>query len=476
MSALRVSVLTAAIRNPLVRVAGILGLALTLCIMMFLQSTELKRERSSYLYLISSNNWAASQLQLELERFLSALDRYMIDAPGLDHDTLRTRFDILWSRLPILQTGPETSEFRNVEGSQALLADLGETLASLEPEVMALVDRDVSRYRNIRSALTRFQAPIHSITVELSSGTRAQALFAQIRESQRVADIYLWSMLGAVLLLVLHLALEVLHSSRQARRENAARRAAEAANRAKACFLAMIGHELRTPLNAIIGFSQIQSAEIFGPMPSKYREYADDIYISGKHLLCILNQIMDMAKFDAEKIELMEEEFRPELIMEDTLRMMNTKFIQKGLRISMHCGDANVTLQADPGLFKQIMINILSNAVKFTPCDGSIDVNMAVIDGEFAVAVTDSGPGIPAELQEKVFDPFFQIDQTHARHHDGIGLGLTLVKGLTELHGGQVAITSAPGSGTRIMVRFPAFRVRLAASSPRETEKQAAQA
>lgn len=450
-------------RQARYRIAALLALAFMFLSLLTLQETELRRERAGYNYLLTTNNWAVSQLEFELERFLNALDRNLLGAPDADDGGVLLRFDILWSRLPVLLGAEETAEVRTIDGAVRLIEEFSRTLVSLEPDLAAFVAGGRGRYERIRTALTRWRDPIRTLTMEVYNGDHFRRLADRTRAGYRRAALYQWAMLAVVATLATFLGIEVLRSVRRAHDEKLARRAAEEANHAKSTFLATMSHELRTPLNAIMGFAEIQEREIFGPMPARYHEYARDIHASAAHLLSVLNDILDMARMDAARFALHEEAFDPVAALRSAVRMVGTASAEAGVRLVLTAGLDGLSLRGDERLFRQIVLNLLSNAVKFTPEDGTVDVQLSVDPGgRLSLLVEDTGIGIAADQLPRVTEPFFQADQSYARRHQGTGLGLSLVRGFVELHDGDLRIESTLGVGTRVKVVFPAARVQQA--------------
>ncbi len=239
-----------------------------------------------------------------------------------------------------------------------------------------------------------------------------------------------------------------------------ARREAEHANRAKSEFLANMSHELRTPLNAILGFSEIIERQVYGPLPDeRYRDYAHDINASGHHLLGIINDMLDVSKIEAGKMELSESIFSLGAVLERTLRLVRARAEEAGIAIRKRIDPAMPDLRADEGKFRQILLNLLSNAVKFTPRGGWVAIDAVADAREMIVTIADSGIGIaPADIP-RALQPFGQVDNGLDRKYDGTGLGLPLAKSLVELHGGRLTLASAPGRGTEVRIVFPGRRL-----------------
>jgi two-component system cell cycle sensor histidine kinase PleC len=238
---------------------------------------------------------------------------------------------------------------------------------------------------------------------------------------------------------------------------------ARAAAEAKSNFVANMSHELRTPLNAILGFSELSKNQIFGPLgDERYVEYANDIYYSGSHLLDIINDILDLTKIEAGKMDLDESIVNVCDVIEKTITLMATTAEKAGVGIVLRAEGDVPRILADERCLKQIMLNLLSNAVKFTPLGGvavTVDVKIAVT-GQMAIIVKDSGIGIAPEDIAAALEPFGQVDSTMARRYEGTGLGLPLVKSMVELHGGELKLESELGLGTKITVCLPPERMQ----------------
>lgn len=243
-----------------------------------------------------------------------------------------------------------------------------------------------------------------------------------------------------------------------------ARRRAEAANNSKSQFLATMSHELRTPLNAILGFSEVIKAEVMGPVGTPvYKEYAGNIHDSGRHLLNLINEILDLSRIEAGRYELTEERVELSDVVDDCVRLLKLRADAKRLDISIVAGDRLPAVWADQRALRQICLNLMSNAIKFTPKGGRITVAIAAAPGSGqSLSVKDNGPGIPANEIPKVLQPFGQGTLAHQTAEGGTGLGLSIVQNLIELHGGQFELKSELRKGTEAIVTLPTRRVMLA--------------
>lgn len=240
-----------------------------------------------------------------------------------------------------------------------------------------------------------------------------------------------------------------------------AKEAAENASRAKTEFLANMSHELRTPLNAVIGFSEIMQAEMFGPLgDDRYKDYTNDIVESARHLLNIINDILDVSKAEAGQLELLEGEVDAARVIASSLLLVEERALRDGVTITIAPCDDLPKLFADQRKLIQIFVNLLSNAAKFTPQGGRVEVAVSLAsDGALCFTVSDTGIGMSEEDIVTALVPFGQIDSALSRRYEGTGLGLPLVKAFVELHGGSLDIASVLGEGTRVTVTMPPRRV-----------------
>ncbi|MDE2465273.1 MAG: MASE1 domain-containing protein, partial [Alphaproteobacteria bacterium] len=237
-----------------------------------------------------------------------------------------------------------------------------------------------------------------------------------------------------------------------------AKDAAENANRSKSMFLANMSHELRTPLNAVIGFSEVMKSEMFGPLGhSHYRDYAGLIHDAGSHLLDLINDVLDMSKIEAGKFEIEKQSIDAVSVVEDCLRLMQERARAGGVRLLREIPDRPLMLLADRRAFKQILLNLLSNAVKFTPQEGAVTVTLRrdPLRRTCVLTVRDTGVGIPREAISRLGNPFVQARGGVATTHQGTGLGLALVRALSQMHDGTLRIESDVGAGTLVTVELP---------------------
>ena len=239
----------------------------------------------------------------------------------------------------------------------------------------------------------------------------------------------------------------------------AAKAAAESASRAKSEFLANMSHELRTPLNAILGFSEIIKTRAFGASSERYHDYAGDIFNSGKHLLALINDILNLSRLEAGQMSLEEEDIDLASTVEACVNLVATQARRSKIRVSVSLDEDIPSIRADDRRLRQILINLLSNAVKFTPEGGQVRVSSSQRNGGLAIAVTDTGIGIAPQDIPKVMTPFGQVDSKVRRKQEGTGLGLPLAKQLVELHGGTFAIESKINIGTTVTFVLPPERI-----------------
>jgi len=269
---------------------------------------------------------------------------------------------------------------------------------------------------------------------------------------------------GTFVLLYLLLIFGVWRSERQTRRHyfknlDLARAAARAeeSSRLKSEFLATMSHELRTPLNAILGFSEILKSQApQGKSDATRREYADSIWMSGRHLLNIVDDVLDMSKVESGEMVIECARFDPVALLESCLRLVEKQAVKQGVELTSNIAADLPQAYGDERRVKQVLLNLLSNAVKFTPAGGRVSLWLgATVDGMLEFSVTDNGIGISPGDIEKVLTPFGQVESSYARRFGGTGLGLPIAKSLVEMHGGSLTLESALGKGTKVSFTLP---------------------
>jgi signal transduction histidine kinase len=229
----------------------------------------------------------------------------------------------------------------------------------------------------------------------------------------------------------------------------------EIANRHKSEFLANMSHELRTPLNAVIGFSEVLLERMFGEVNPKQEEYLTDILSSGKHLLSLINDILDLSKIEAGRMELEAQPFDLPGALDNALTLIRERAARHGLKLEVTVDPRLGEVKGEERKVKQVLLNLLSNAVKFTPEGGKISIAAHLKDGMAEVSVADTGVGIAQEDQEAIFEEFRQVGTDYARKREGTGLGLALARRLVELHGGKLWVQSEPGQGSTFTFTLP---------------------
>ncbi len=236
------------------------------------------------------------------------------------------------------------------------------------------------------------------------------------------------------------------------------------ASRLKSAFLANVSHELRTPLNAIIGFSQLLKNDAFGTLGEEQEEFTDEIYTSGNNLLALINELLDLSKIEAGKMDLHTEICSPATLVTEAVSLVSVLASNKNIDLVVvsHSDDPVASdpvacdrVECDPRKVKQVLWNLISNAIKFTPEDGTVRVTLDRVDEGFRFAVTDTGIGIDPKDAERIFEPFFQVDGSHSRRHGGTGLGLAISRQFAQLHGGYLSVSRGEEGGAHFEFHLP---------------------
>ena len=446
------------------------GIGAVLLGLVVLEHMRSVQQRVDYGYLSRTNHWIASQLQLEHLRFLRAVDHF-VQEPNRDHDDLMLRFDLLWSRISPFMIGPEAAATRKVDGAVETVENLEAALIAVEPLVAGLAPGDTQKREAIFDRLEPFQEPLRKLTYEAAIGSRYQKFLDDIEESERQAFLFQAAIFAVAFLLIIGLLFVLRESHRLADRERRAKEAATAANQAKTMFLANMSHELRTPLNAVIGFSDVMQKEMLGPIGTPaYRGYAKDINAAGAHLLALIEDILDVSRIEVDRIRLNEEIVDLRDVLDFALHAHSGNAQDAGVALLLDAPDELPAVMGDSRRLRQVMMNLIGNAIKFSFKGGRVTVSARhLATGMIELEVVDEGTGIAKEEMASILQPFHQGAASIAQNKGGAGLGLPLVKNLTELHGGSFVLESVVGEGTRAIVRLPVGR----AGSPEPTGQSA---
>ncbi|MDR6953186.1 two-component system cell cycle sensor histidine kinase PleC [Ancylobacter sp. 3268] len=345
-------------------------------------------------------------------------------APGTPFDTIATQL-----RQPVVRI-PLRSEDRPEEGARSFEAQIegGRWLKIAERRT-----KD-GGYVSVGTDITTLKRHEERL---MDNEKRLMALVADLRKSQQTLE------------------MQALQLAELAQNYSDEKTKAEDANRAKSEFLANMSHELRTPLNAIIGFSELMESGLFGPLGSeKYNEYCRDIRDSGRYLLDVINDILDMSRIEAGRMQLTLQPTKLDEIVTDAIRVMSVRADEKKLAVVSEA-DPELTVEADRRALKQIALNLISNAIKFTPEHGRITLRTRRTKQSALLVIEDTGIGIPRSALAKIGRPFEQVESQFTKTHKGSGLGLAIAKSLVELHGGTMRIRSSEGVGTTVIIRLP---------------------
>jgi signal transduction histidine kinase len=327
-----------------------------------------------------------------------------------------------------------------------------------------------------RMALTRQSVQVPDIAAEdayhgplrdilLRTGTRAVLAVPMLRESELIGGLTVnkrtpGEFSPEVIELLTTFATQsalAIQNARLFREIGQKSRELEAASRHKSEFLANMSHELRTPLNAVIGFSEVLSERMFGELNEKQDEYLKDIHASGQHLLSLINDILDLSKIEAGRMELEVTEFDLPMAIDNALTLVRERAARRGIALHTTLDERLGRVQADERKVRQVLLNLLSNAIKFTPEGGRIDLGAKPLNGSIEVSVSDTGIGIAPEDQEAVFEEFRQVG-TADKKVEGTGLGLALSRKFIELHGGKIWVKSEAGAGSTFTFTVPVRR------------------
>ena len=401
----------------------------------------------------------------ELEYLLTGSDRYLI---AVADDRARVAENFAELRRELAQ---DPEQFKGLIAFQAAAEDLLGTTGQAVTNFQA-GDREGVRQWLSSAAFARLMGDDDIGSRALLKDQRGRIAELQDRRALAFARA-LMSVFALVLGLAAYAAWRVTRMSSHLRQQKLtlraltraktqaddARAAAEEASRVKSEFLASVSHELRTPLNAILGFSELMHFQMLGPLGhARYGEYAADINKSGRHLLDLVNDILDLSRLSAGKAELRESEFALDQLLDDCRTLLGGETLRH-VALHVEIAPGLPLLYADFRMIKQILLNLLSNAAKFTPEGGSIIAAAARVAGGLHLSVTDTGIGMSEQDIDKALSPFGQIDSKVARRHQGAGLGLPIARAHAELHGGKLLLESAQGQGTKVTLVLPERRL-----------------
>jgi PAS domain S-box-containing protein len=434
---------------------------------------------------VSEEQWARHDADMAARRPLRDFRSQRIDADGRVHH-------LSVSGVPVFDAAGAFRGYRGTGRDITAEVEAVETLRAVVDAIPAMINaKDVdSRYvlMNALQAQLYGTTPEHAVgltsgdLVGEEHGRRTAAIDRRVVESGEATGFYEEHYAGADgvvrdwlsaklpvkdlrgrVRLVISVAMEI--TDRKAAEEQVmraqaalleAKEGAERANRAKSAFLANMSHELRTPLNAVIGFSEVMMREVFGPLGlPRYKDYARDIHRSGTHLLDLINDILDMAKIEVGKRELQLEAIDLKTEILETMRLIQWRVGEGSVGLVTELDDAPPTFRVDRRAVRQILLNLVGNAVKFTPAGGTVTVACRADPGGLALVVADTGCGIAPEHLAQLGTPFFQAHSVNIAGKEGTGLGLALTKSLVEMHGGRLVIESTLGAGTTVTALFP---------------------
>jgi signal transduction histidine kinase len=424
--------------------------------------------------------WRLMQTEVELEKFNNALDLHFLSPSEQTRQNLELRYDILWNRIDVTFNGLEAPRILAVQDVAGSLNDLRSAVKRVEPQLESLKSGDRVLLGAVRTEFLMLSGRLHESVLQVYNNPVYNGLAANRAETVFTRSTMIF-FVAALVVLAVFLILFVGESRRSKRllrqsqdalelaearraeaaaahaRTAAALAEAEEASLAKSNFLANMSHELRTPLNAILGFSEMMTQGIFGKLqPPRYVEYVTHIYDSAKHLLSLVDDLLTLGRIEAGG-------YSPTAATVDIVAvarfagdLVGVRAMASNVDLRMLLPERPVLISGDERALRQIALNLATNAVKFTPSGGHVDIRVDFRpNGEICFSVADTGIGIPQEAHTQVFEPFFQVDNVFARRNQGAGLGLALVRSLAVAHGARVELDSAPGRGTTVSVIFP---------------------
>ncbi len=446
-------------------------LFVTAAILLVLGSYFYLQQREGHSTLFHASAFAGAQVEKDFLLLRVNVAEILAGRDDLPRKAALQSFDNISASLHGLGKGPGSAQILQNAALRDAFGRIQQSLARWQPMVQRFAAGDDAAGHDLLAAMAAATQDYHVF----SSGADRAGLAHMDRVDERLYTVY-WLLLVLFLLGLAAVAVtarmllrqaelaDAAHASlaQLARDLEAAKRQAEAANRAKSSFLASMSHELRTPLNAVIGFADIMHQGMFGPVGNpRYEEYVASIQQSGKHLLSLINDILDMSRIEAGRFELHEERLEIDDVVRDCLALVDVQARGKGVTVRRGKRHEGIELWADDRALRQMLLNLLSNAVKFTNQGGEASIEYGRnADGWFEIVVRDSGIGMNEAEVSRAFEPFARSgNQMIRQQFTGTGLGLPITRRLIELHGGRIEVVSRLGEGTSVTLRFPPERV-----------------
>ncbi|MEQ8442491.1 MAG: HAMP domain-containing sensor histidine kinase [Alphaproteobacteria bacterium] len=403
---------------------------------------------------LAHSYWAAAQTESEFLRLQNSLVMYVADAPGATHEDVRLKLDILFSRIDVVVSGNTSDVAGGYDRTAAFVAELSEAAHRVDMLTEDPSFRDGPAAQEAIEILQSQWIPLHSWVREILHGR----LWLNDREAivqQQEAIILVNS---ALALLSIAIVIGIFRQNRRframARREARARANAEHAAASRDRFVAGMSHELRTPLNAINGFCEMLSMGIYGKMNKKQAGYVENIAASGQHLLSLINDILDYSKLEARMYEPDMAKVDLKIVVAEAVRFIEPTFIERGGMVDVRCPDGPVWIYADRRISLQCAVNLLSNAAKFSPEDGRIEIDVVPAGHVTRLSIRDNGPGMSEADLESAFEPFKQAGDPFTATKGGTGLGLSITRSFCDVMGAKLTLKSSLGNGLAATIDF----------------------